>query len=72
MVETKKKSKWLDPTNKTAPGGQNIHTPALPDDVVVDKKKQKKSKTKEKDDFPQAKKKKKQVSGIGTVPTKRK
>ena len=72
LVETKKKTKWLDPTNKTAPGGQNIHTPAVPDDVVVDKKKQRKSKSKEKDDFPQAKKKKKQVSGIGSVPTKRK
>lgn len=71
MVESKKKTKWIDPSNKTAPAGQNIHTPAIPDDVIVNKK-QKKTKSKEKDDFPQAKKKKKQVSGIGIVPTKRK
>lgn len=73
MVESKKKSKWLDPTNKNAPGGQNVHTPSLPDDHVVNAKKQKrKRKEKDKDDFPQAKKKKKQISGIGNVPTKRK
>ncbi len=73
MVETQKKSKWIDPTNTKAPGGQNVHTPALPDDVVVGKKqKQKKHREKDRDDFPQAKKKKKQVSGIGSVPTKRK
>ena len=72
MVESKKKTKWIDPSNKTAPAGQNIHTPSVPDDVIVNKKKQKKTKGKEKDDFPQAKKKKKQVSGIGSVPTKRK
>lgn len=73
MVESKKKSKWIDPTNKTAPGGQNVHQAAVPDDVISKgKKKPKKSRTKEKDDFPQAKKKKKQVSGIGNIPTKRK
>lgn len=73
MVESKKKSKWIDPTNKNAPGGQNIHTPSLPDDYPMDsKKKQRKRKEKDKDDFPKAKKKKKQVSGIGNVPTKRK
>ena len=73
MVESKKKAKWLDPTNTSAPGGQNVHTPALPDDMIVGKqKKQKKNKEKDRDDFPQAKKKKKQVSGIGNVPTKRK
>lgn len=73
MVESKKKSKWIDPTNASAPAGQNIHTPAVPDDIVSDgKKKEKKNKSKEKEDFPQAKKKKKQVSGIGSVPSKRK
>jgi hypothetical protein len=73
MVESKKKSKWIDPSNKTAPGGQNVHKPAVPDDLVKNgKKKTKKTKSKEKDDFPEAKKKKKQVSGIGSIPRKRK
>lgn len=72
LVESKKKTKWVDPTNTTAPAGQNKHTPALPDDMVSKPKKEKKNKGKDKDDFPQAKKNKKQISGIGTVPTKRK
>ena len=72
MVETKKKNKWIDPTNASAPAGQNKHTPALPDDMVAKPKKAKKNKGKDQDDFPKAKKKKKHISGIGSVPTKRK
>lgn len=33
FVSTEKESKWIDPTDKNAPAGSNIHTPALPDPV---------------------------------------
>jgi len=39
------KSKWIDPSNPTAPAGGNQHSAALPDDELVSDQKKKKEKT---------------------------
>ncbi|MBN9294926.1 MAG: hypothetical protein J0G96_13195 [Flavobacteriia bacterium] len=38
MVSSTQKNVWIDPTDKNAPAGSNIHTPALPDAVEKTKK----------------------------------
>lgn len=69
MVRHKEKGKWIDPSNPNAPAGQNIHTPAMPDEEVVPEPKKKKTKSEE---FPKSKKNKKQKSAIGnTIPNKK-
>lgn len=43
MIATEKKNKWIDPTDKNAPGGANIHTITLPEENKKKIKKEKKS-----------------------------
>lgn len=54
MVEKQQKNKWIDPSNATAPAGQNIHKAALPEDQLTPEKKEKKKKVQE--EFPGSKK----------------
>ena len=38
IVESEQKNTWRDPSDKNAPAGSNIHTPALPEPIKKDKK----------------------------------
>ncbi len=38
IVESEQKNTWRDPSDKNAPAGSNIHTPALPESIKKDKK----------------------------------
>lgn len=62
----KEAAKWVDPSNPNAPAGQNIHTPALPEEEIANEKP--KTSKKESEEFPSVKKKqRKQKSGVTGV-----
>lgn len=66
----KEPAKWTDPSNPTAPAGQNIHTPALPEETPEDPKVKKNPK--EVSEFPPVRKKdKKSKSGVTGITTKK-
>lgn len=70
MVRHEEKAKWIDPSSPNAPAGQNIHTPALPEETPVAETP--KRNKKEASEFPSSRKNdKKQKSGITGVSTKK-
>ncbi len=66
LVRHQEKPKWIDPSNPNSPAGQNVHTPAMPEEMgTVEPPKKKKKETSE---FPAVKKRdKKRKSGVTGV-----
>lgn len=69
MVTTAQKGGWIDPSDKNAPAGSNIHTPALPDEAPKSNSKQINTPTKTIDQyqFPKTKKNSKIQSNYETI-----
>ena len=72
LVRHKEASSWVDPSNPTAPAGQNVHTAAVPEEseAAIDKP-SKKAKPAESEFPPVRKKSKKQKSGVTGVSQKK-